>query len=701
MKFSINPITQSLCLILGLNSYVIADETTDVETVIIGEQNYYLNPNVSSATKTNIDPLNSSRTVNIINQQFIQDVRAKSLEDTYGYTTGLTRSAVRADGFTLRGMAADLNTLQVNGLPGLASRFGSPTTANVEQVEILKGPASILYGQIQPGGLVNIITKKPEAIDSLSLDFSTQTYATDVSKPGDDNGYTLAVDATGALDENKNWLYRFIAGGEKTDSYRQHSDTENFYLFPSLTYRNDESTEVTFGLEVQEENRAADDGLAALNNDINQVASIDTNYQSDGDSDDDKGVVAFATFNTLFNNGFDFTADWRSVWHEDERHLYELRSVDSVAETAELRDRDQLNKREYHTLDARTTGSLWTGKVEHQILLGANIGLETRDFLRETYASYTVDFYNPTDLSDRDESAYTENHRITEYTNYGIYAQDTINLTNQWSVMGGLRYVRQDVDFERVDTGDTDAQSSDAFVSQGGIVYKATDSTSVYASYGESFNPNSIENLDEDDEIFDPEEGRQYEVGVKTNLLNDKTNLTIAYFDIKKTNIIEEDPNTGYDELIGEVNSTGVEVELLMLPVDNWQVKLGYAYVDSRVSGNPDDNIEGNRSALNALHDAYFWTKYNLPFKVSGGILGTTLGVNYESERYTSSDETDRLKLPAYATVDIGLHYELDQYRASLNIENLFDELYYEGRNDTELYAGDLRNITLSLSAKF
>jgi len=165
MKFPVNPITQSLCIILGLNSYAFAaQDATDVETVVVvGQQNNYLNPQVSTATKTDIDPLDTAQTVNVINQQFLEDIRAESLDDAYGYTTGLTRTGVSANSFTLRGMDADLNSIQVNGLPGLASRFGSPTTANVERIEILKGPASIMYGQIEPGGLINIITKKPQA----------------------------------------------------------------------------------------------------------------------------------------------------------------------------------------------------------------------------------------------------------------------------------------------------------------------------------------------------------------------------------------------------------------------------------------------------------------------------------------------------------------------------------------------------------
>lgn len=705
MKFVKNPITQCLCLILGLNTYAFAEQQSqDLETVVvIGEQNSYLNPQVTTATKTNIDPLDLPLTVNVINQQFLEDIRAETVADAYGYTTGLSRTGVAANSFTLRGMAAGLDSVQINGMPGLASRFGSPTTANVERVEILKGPASIMYGEIEPGGLINIVTKKPQDVTSISYDISARSYETDVSGMGEDNSFTGTLDATGPLNDSKSWLYRFIVSAEDANSYRDDVGAQNYYLFPTLTYRKDEQTELTFGLEIQSENRTADSGLVALNNDINQVASIDTHYQSADDSDDDKGLVAFATFNTALNNDFDLTVNWRSVWHEDESHRYEVKSISDSSEMVNMRERKQLNKREYHFVDARTTGSVWTGDVEHQLLLGVSLGRETKDYLRDRYATTAVDFYNPTDVTSHDESALNDNDRHFEYMNYGMYAQDTIYLTDSWTLMGGLRYSRQDIDYNRSDEGSevTETQSADAFVSQAGIVYKIREGTSLYASYGESFNPNVVTDRDANGDTFDPEKGRQYEIGTKTNIFNDKTNLTLAYFDIKKSNVVEENEN-GDNELLGEVNSTGVEAELLMMPVDNWQIKLGYAYVDAYVSGNQDEAINGNRTAGSAMHDAYFWTKYNLPYEVAGGILGSTLGANYESSRYTSEDEDTRVELPGYTTVDIGVHYEFDDYRASLNVENLFDETYYlSGKTDTQLYTGEPRNITVSISGKF
>lgn len=292
-------------------------------------------------------------------------------------------------------------------------------------------------------------------------------------------------------------------------------------------------------------------------------------------------------------------------------------------------------------------------------------------------------------------------HRITDYTNYGAYLQDTVYLTPDWTLMAGVRYMRQDVDFDYISKSTQDTQSTDAWVSQAGVVYKLAARSSLYASYGESFNPNSVEKKSASDEAFDPEEGRQYEIGLKTDLMGLGSQWTLAYFDIEKSNVVEKNDNGDY-ELLGEVRSTGIETELLMQPVDNWQVKLGYAYVDSRIAANADETIEGNRTPMSAYHDAYVWTKYNFPYQIAGGVVGTTLGANYEGARYTSEDPSSRVELPAYVTVDLGVQYEVTDYRVSLNLANVFDETYYVGGTDSHrIYAGDPREVTLSLTGQF
>lgn len=685
-----------------------SDIKADEVITVVGKQESYLNTAVSSATKGLSDPFDVPLTVNIINDVFLRDLRAQTLADAYGYTTGLSQSGVNANSFTLRGLPASLQSVQVNGLPGLASRFGSPTTANVERIEILKGPASVLYGQLEPGGLVNITTKKPQVESAVHFDVSMQTYDTDVSSTGSDNGINTTFDATGALTDDERWLYRFIASGESRDSFRDDVNYENYYLFPTLTYRISDVSDLTFGLELVKENATADEGLVAVNNDIDQIASINTHYQEDGDSDNDKATVFFATLNTELNEDFDLTVNWRSVWHEDQRILFENNQVNDAEifseATLKRRDRNQLNKRLYHFVDANTRGTINVGDIEHELLVGLNVGFERRDFERIRFgAAITPNINISQPILDQDvpESEKPGTDRVTDYWNYGAYIQDVIHLNDQWTVMAGLRYEKQEVDFLEQTNNVTDSQRTDALVPMAGVVYKANERLSVYASYGESFNPNSVEKADVNDQAFDPEEGEQFEVGVKAFMFDNKANISVAYFDITKDNIIESNIN-GENELLGALESTGAEIEFLAQPIDNWQIKAGYAYVDSTVVSSPSETTRGNPVAFAPKNDFYLWTRYNLSQTLGGWLTGVSLGINHESERFTNSNSTSRVEVPSYTKVDTGIYFEQEHYAIALNIENLFDERYFDGgSNDTKLYPGEPRKFSLTLSTRF
>lgn len=698
-------------LYLAIISTASAQESpNDIDDIIlvVGKQESYLNSSVSSATKGLSDPFDVPLTVNIINDVFLRDLRAQTLSDAYGYTTGLSQSGINANSFTLRGLPANLQSVQVNGLPGLASRFGSPTTANVDRVEVLKGPASVLYGQLEPGGLVNIVTKKPQTTSALNIDVSMQTYETDVSSAGSDNGITATIDATGALTQDERWLYRFIASTESIDSFRDDVSYENYYIFPSLSYRISDVSDLTFGLELLKEKGKADDGLVAVNNDIKQTASINTRYQEKDDKDNDEATVFFATLSSELNDTFDLTVNWRSVWHEDSRVLYEnnrVNDADDISQaTLRRRDRNQFNKREYHFIDANTRGSINIGATEHEILFGINVGSEKRDFERIRFGSNispNISVIEPILGEGVPAAIQSGTDRVTDLWNYGAYLQDVVHLNEQWIVMAGLRYDKQDVDFKEQVSNSSDEQKSSALVPMAGVVFKATDILSLYASYGESFNPNSVERSDAGDNSFDPEQGEQFEVGVKAFLFDNKANISLAYFDITKNNIVERNENNDY-ELLGELLSKGMEVEFLAQPIDNWQIKAGYAYVDSIVAKSPTLTTQGNPVAFAPENDFYLWTRYNLNQTVGGWLTGFSLGVNHESERFTGSDTLTRVELPSYTKFDVGVYFERDNYAVVFNIENLFDKRYFDGgTRDTKLYPGEPLKLTLTLSSRF
>ncbi|MEP1420590.1 MAG: TonB-dependent receptor [Erythrobacter sp.] len=290
---------------------------------------------------------------------------------------------------------------------------------------------------------------------------------------------------------------------------------------------------------------------------------------------------------------------------------------------------------------------------------------------------------------------------MTDRWNYGAYIQNIVDIGEQFSIMVGGRYERQDVDFIEQVSGATEGQTISDFLPQGGVVFKPTQSTSIYASYTKSFSENSVERRDALGGSFDPERGKQIEIGAKASLWDERINVTLAVFDIEKTNILERDANRDF-MLLGELESQGIEFELQALPIEHWQIRVGYAYVDSIISESPDTSLIGARNAFAPAHDGFVWTRYNVPTAVLGGEVGVSLGVNFESKRFTNASAATRVELPSTARVDTAVYYETDNFALALNIENLFDETYFiGGTTDVRLYPGKPRLITLTASTSF
>lgn len=692
----------------ALHAQDTADAAGTVELIVVtGHQTPYVRLS-QTATKTGQDLFDTPLSVSILNQTFLEDLRSETLSDAYPYTLGLSQSGSNANSFSLRGLPSDLQNVQIDGLPGLASRFGSPTTANIERVEVLKGPASVLYGLMEPGGLINIVTRRPQAERADTLNLTLQSYASDTSGFGEDNGATLTWDSTGPLTSDERWLYRLIVSAEHIDSFRDGVGYDNLYIFPSLSWQLSADALITVGLEYANEEGDADDGLVAVNNDINLTAPINVRYQEDGDFDNDRGLVAFARLDYDLSADLRLRVNYRSVFHEDERKVFENNRVNDAANpldaTLRRRDRHQLNGREYHFVDANFAWNFNTGAIGHNLLAGLNGGFEQSDFERIRFGSAItpdISVFDPQAGTGIPSAITSGSDRITDLWNYGVYVQDMIEISEPVSIMIGARYDRQDVDYIEQVSGFTDEQSSESFLPQGGIVYRVTDRLSLYASYSQSFNPNSIERRAADGSSFDAEEGSQREIGLKASLWNERVNFTFAGFEIEKSNILERDTNGDW-ALIGALESRGVEAELQALPVENWQFRLGYAYVDSIVAQSPTAALVGARNAFAPVHDAFLWTRYNYPQTVMGGTVGVSLGLNYESGRVTNASAATQVALPAYTRVDTGVYFDTDRYRLALNIENLTDETYFTGgSNDTRLYPGDPRLVTLSLRVGF
>ncbi len=710
-----------------------ADQDEEIEEIVVTGR--FIGETGRSALKSDVPLRDVPVTVSSYTDEFMKAIETTKLSDLYDYMTGVQRAGNTAYDLTIRGFAsggADRNTLMVDGLPGLAVRFGSPPTINAERVEVVKGPASVLYGQVQPGGFVNMVTKKPQAEAATNLRFRTQTYYGDQSDAGDALGYTLSLDSTGALGSDDTWLYRVIMQYGDNAGFRDFGNDEDIFIVPSITWNPSADTSITAFVEHRNETVSWDDGLVAPNNaagapDIGLVSQdITTTYQEPGAKNDEKGTTYGVSFSHNLRPSLELRGNYRGVDHEDQRTATDIRgtrtchsaSVAGQLNPTEVcvrrRQRDQLNVRTYYFGDLGLVWDLSFTNMEHKILVGANWGEEVADFRRIDFAAnndtYDISLYNPVYGQATPNAPRAGAWAVTTYESLAVYVQDQISLGEKWKVLLGGRYE----DFDIVagsarDPSDRNWRASQttqgsAFVPMAGLLFQPNDSMTYYVSYSESFNPPRPGRLDINGDIFeDPEEGVQVEIGLKADFMDGRSSVTLAAFNLEKRNSLQQIGRTGVFQLTGTEESQGFEVETNYAVSERWQVLAGYSKVDAKVKDDVNTLIIGQQLRNSPEHTASMWNRIQLNDAFSMG-----LGVSYISDRFgttpNSGGDARRLDLPGYTLVDLAFYYNDDArgLNATLKFGNLLDEQYYpSGFTAVRINPGAPSNVTFSITKMF
>lgn len=688
----------------------------------------YAETNSSAGSKVAMEVKDMPYTLQVLNSAFLDDVRSSRLEDAFGYVTGLHKQGTNANAFTLRGFSAagsNLQSVQVDGLPGPASRFASPPTVNVERMEVLKGPTSVLYGQGNPGGLLNIVTKSPQEKRRTTLSTFVTTYSGQTSSFGTDNSYTFSLDTTGPIDAAKKWLYRLVVSYEDQSSFRDYYYQENIYVHPSLTYRFSADTSITIKVDHVREERQANDGLAVPFRDLALLPPINVSYQSPSERDTDYGDSITAFFQTRLFDRWTVRASYRNTWHTDSRFSLETaqgaivsNATDFRLSTIRPRFRVQENQKGYDFVDANAFATFEHGEVKHTVLLGWNGGNEWLRTNRLAFGPFVtpVNLYRsvpnapsvypatPTGLQDRQ----------TNFWNYGAYISDQIKVGNRLDALVGFRWDKQDSYQKEITPTRVRGikPSESATLPSAGLVFHATPGLSLYGNYSEGFKPQNPGNVDANDNpSFPPESSEQVELGFKIDAFEHRLIASVGVYDIKKKNVLTTTGTTAPSgntiaNLSGLQQSKGFEVDVAYLPQPHWQILVGYTYIDAKVKSSTTASIVGARLDSTPHHSGSLWTRYNVPDGALKG-LGAGLGVIYvggDREVVVTNVEANRVQLPGYTRIDLGLYYKFRSYDLALNVANLFDRTYIAGAMPggvDRINPGEPRKVTLSARYSF
>jgi iron complex outermembrane recepter protein len=711
-----------------------APQGPTTETIVI--QGQFLSPAAESAMKLDIPVMDTPLSVTNYSTEFIKAIEAPEILDLYRYMTGVNRGGQSAYDLSLRGFKTtsnDRNALMTDGLPGQVSRFASPPTIGVDHIEVVKGPASVLYGQAQPGGFVNIILKKPQADRDGFIDLKATTYRGDKLSFGDANGWSGAGDFTGPLDDKGRYLYRAVFEVIDKDLWRDFTWNKSRYAAPSVSWNLAPATTLTFLSEYRYVEETQDLYLPAPNRDASLLPSRTIRLQEPDDFRKEEGH----SFSFLARHEFAKDVVWnfnaRYVRNHDYTKWYDPVAMLSDSRTLQRRARIGDNNRTSYYFDTTVSAPFETGPLKHKVLVGLTGGYDDLDANRIQFVngattgalarpgpgSLNIDIYNPVyGQAPRHESlpAGTHQHRITASHPFGAYLTDFITLSEQWKGSVGIRYNQEKQTFEELSSSvailPSRSETPSDVYPMAGLLYQPSKEWTIYGSYSTSFVP-IAPNMQDASGVFsfEPEKGKQFELGLKAELLKGKLYGTLALFDIKKENtlaLITCNPGIAGTcmQSVGEETSRGAELELNLRPLRNWQVVLGYAYVRAEISKATTASaapLEGSQLTNAPEHKAQFWSRYDVSSGWAKG-LGIGFGLTYVSEQsgnLPTRANTRVLQLPAYTIGDVVLYYRWNKYDFTLKAGNIADKTYWDSVGSTtaelSVVPGAPRNITLSM----
>ena len=640
-----------------------------------GEDDDYVVDEVTSATRTNTPILNSSQSIQVVPQQVLEDQQVIRLDEALRNVSGVTFGGTdlgRSLQFSIRGF--DEAPIIRNGF----RQFGGDIvaeTANLERIEVLKGPSSILFGEIEPGGLINLVTKKP----------TRATFYRVETQFGNRSLISPSIDFSAPITENGNVSYRLNALYRSSDDIQNVDENiERFFISPVVTWKIGENTDLNFELEYLNEDRPPSFGVPAIGDEIADVP-FDRITNEPDDIGKEEYISAGYDLEHRFNknwklrNGFRFT---------QQNALLEVAFPFEIDEETGSVFRfwaAQPQKGESYSLQTSAEGKLATGKVEHEVLFGLDLNLTENNFndlIRlDLETPLELDLFNPvygTSPRPDFDTLPLISDRETETRRLGLFAQDRVSFGNNFFILAGLRYdtVKQIVtdNLELTEIEDTNSKVTPRV----GIVYQPIKLVSLYASYSRSFAPNP--ETDSDGQPLEPEEGEGFEVGVKSEFLEGKLFTTLAYFNIDKQNVATEDPNDPFSFVTtGEQSSQGIELDVAGEIRSGWNLIASYAYIDGEVSKDNNDEIVGNRLNNSPDHSASLWSTYQLQ---RGNLKGLGFGLGFSFVGAREGDLDNSFSLDSYFLTNAALFYDRDQYRVGLNFKNLFDTDYIAGASE-------------------
>ncbi|HEY9668599.1 MAG TPA: TonB-dependent siderophore receptor [Coleofasciculaceae cyanobacterium] len=655
------------------DSAIQAEET--IEIVVTGEKEEgYRVPNATTATKTDALIRDVPQSIQVIPQEVLEDQQITQISDALRNVSGISSRfsslTPSGDAPIIRGFTS-FGYFFTNGIRNLGGGGAFQNeTANIEQIEVLKGPASVLYGQGEPGGLVNLVTKLPTAQPFLEIEGTI----------GNFNFYRSRVDVSGPLNDDNTIGYRLNAQYQNSGTFVDFVDVERFFVAPVFRFQLGKDTSLILESSYLRDSRLIYPGLPAvgtvLPNPLGEVPR--SRYLGEPDF----GNVTYENINAGYRLEHQFSENL-SIRNAFQVEITNVINRDLLGLGRLLDDNRTVNRNasttsggtQTYSLVTDVLGKVQTGFVKHDLLFGVELRRQNESF-ELSYGGGTIDLFNP--VYGSLDFGLEKGYDATQVRNYlGVYGQNLISFSDNFKLLLGGRFDLVNQKYEgRLDGEPTLSQEDSQFSPRVGIVYQPIPPVSLYGSWSRSFFPQGdFGDRNADSTPFKPTTGEQFEVGVKTEFLNGRLAATLAAYQITKQNVLTDDPERpDFRIQVGEQQSQGIEFDVVGELLPGLNLIASYAYIDAEITQD-NSGFVGNQPNNVPRHSGSIWATYQIQTGQLQG-LGFGLGVFVVGDR--KGDLANTFDLPGYTRTDASIFYRRDRWKAALNVKNLFGVDYFE-----------------------
>ncbi len=651
-------------------------------------------PTTTQSLKSEQPLFKTAKSVSVVTKEQIEKKQAMNLTDAIQGVAGVISAPLGrrgADDFIIRGQLSS-DAIYVDGLRQAQASDSPSNITGLERIEVVKGPDSMDFGQTAPGGIVNLVTKRPVQDDFNQLDL----------RYGSHNLRQIGVDTNHTIEGSDKAAWRLNANYSDQDDATDHVYFKNFYISPSYNFDLGDQTDLSVIASYNHKEYVRQQGLpvygSILPNSNGQVSrhlfigepSVDP-YLSDS-------IRIGYNLKHIFDDGWTFKQNFAVQNSRLDGQAVFISKSTANSSTITRQGRDQHYDDVNFSIDNNIAKTVELGNMQHHIMLGLDGMHDTRDIWNYNCTITALNIYAPR-YTNQDWCA-TKTLRSdsveTTLKTMGVYFKDQVDVTDRLNINLGLRHDWASVDAKSNYNDNESSKSSQAFSGSIAGLYTYNDWVSPYVSYSTSFLP--VTDVDVDGNVFDPEKAKQYEVGLKFQALDQRLQASLAWFDLTRFNVVSSDAN-GDKYQTGEENTQGIETELAVRILPNWVVSANYSYlptariVDSEISG-----YEGKR--LNNVSEQMFNLNTRYQFN-QGALQGWFIGAGVRSESKKSSYKYD-YTLPGYALFDAEMGYDAGSWQASVNAKNIFDKEYYAGGlSNNVVTVGDERQVNFNVRYKF